>query len=266
MNIPILQREPSPRVHPLVHRLMLAPSGATIMHAGPVDGAPEMIRVVSAHSSAYLMAMNVEQTEFALFDAGMDRQARNILRTLAKIDKKLTASAIKAVFLTHGHWDHAGGLAAFPDAQIYASKEDAAYVRGEVRAEGMMGKLVLGRLPRKSRPNQDIIIVKDGDVITAAGNHSLMYPVEVNAASGHTTGSMTYLANRRLIAGDALFSRRGLVSLPPKILSRDTKLARQSLIGLVNKLGDDFDTVIAAHSGELPARTVRLWCQEQQAA
>lgn len=266
MNIPILQREPSPRVHPVLDRLMLAPSGATIMHAGPVDGAPEMIRVISAHASAYLMAMNAEQTEFALFDSGMDWQGRNILRTLAQIHKDLTASAVKAIFLTHGHWDHAGGLAAFPDAQIYASEEDAAYVRGDVRAEGMMGKLVLGKLPRKSRPNKDIVIVKDGDVITAAGDHPLMYPVVAHAAPGHTTGSMAYLANRRLVAGDALFFRHGLVSLPPKILSRDAKMARRSLMGLVGKLGGDFDTVITAHSGEGPADTVRLWCQEQEAA
>ncbi len=259
-NMPTEQSKllvPPREIHPVFDRLILAPSGASKMFGGEMRDAPGIHRVISAHSSAYLVPINAEKTEFILIDAGMDVRARNIKHELGRIGHGLAETAIKAIFVTHGHRDHTAGLSAFPNAEIFASKEDARYIEGQVRADGPLGK-VFGKLPEKSRPQQGIITIENGDKITIGDYSVIAYSVP-----GHTEGSMAYVIGNNLFIGDAMFfNKDGGVSLPPAPLSHNMARAAESLIWLVDTLdeqGQEISTVIPSHSGSASMDMLRQW-------
>lgn len=125
---------------------------------------------------------------------------------------------VKAVCLTHWHWDHARGCGHYPNAQIYA-------------AEG--GKNI--RRPR--------IDVSDGQEINIAG-----ISLRVIATPGHTAESLSYLVEGRcLFTGDALMLHKGtVVSFAPRF-TRDPDAAKNSIRKLARL--DGVECLLTAHSG-----------------
>src|SRR5438552_2787460 len=63
-----------------------------------------------------------------LIDAGLDPSAEAIRAELAR--RGMGPSAVRAILLTHGHRDHWGGAAQFPQARVYLGAEDMREVRG----------------------------------------------------------------------------------------------------------------------------------------
>ncbi len=121
-------------------------------------------------------------------------------RTLATIGRFLTDGgyALTHIFLTHGHFDHVGGVAAlrraFPDVVVCLHPEDTGGADRLTPTAGL-GKLTLWR---------------DGDVI---GLGSLQ--VEVLHTPGHTRGSVCLRCRDALFTGDTLFAgSMGRTDLP----------------------------------------------------
>ena len=105
--------------------------------------------------------------------------------------------SVQAVFLTHGHFDHAEDLSAIIDVfqvSAYIGKEDWDYLGDpHQNASYLMGRpLDLGKCSGT---------VSDGDRFII-GDLS----IRVNHTPGHTPGSVTYEIENALFTGDTLFA------------------------------------------------------------
>jgi len=104
---------------------------------------------------------------------------------------------ITHVFLTHGHFDHIGGVskdgkACFPNAEHFMSGDELAYWTTAPGAEQNFETLMISIANGKLNPIKDkIISVKDGDEIVSG--------IKAIAAPGHTMGHMAV----QLTSGDA---------------------------------------------------------------
>ncbi len=107
------------------------------------------------------------------------------------------------VLLTHGHYDHVGGCAAFAaeGVPIICGKDE----KDLIFSSGYM------MLCGNSVPRFEISkTLSDGEEFTAAGVN-----FKVISTPGHTAGGVTYLAENSLFTGDTLFCRSvGRTDLP----------------------------------------------------
>ena len=95
----------------------------------------------------------------------------------------------EAVFLTHGHYDHVGAVAAIVEetgAPVYLCARDDAHTTGN--------RYYSYSLPDSGR------YYDDGDVLRFAG-----LTFEILATPGHTPGGVTILGENALFTGDTLF-------------------------------------------------------------
>lgn len=136
----------------------------------------------SVYTNCYLLA-DEDSGSLAVIDPGEDISAA-LLRLCA--DKSWS---LRSVFLTHGHYDHVGGVSAvrqaFPGVSVYLHAEDS---RGEDR---LMPTAGLGELT----------LWRDGDVVSLGG-----LQVEVLHTPGHTRGSVCLRCRDALFTGDTLFA------------------------------------------------------------
>ena len=150
-----------------------------------------------------------------LIDPGF--QAEQILEQV-----RLRGKEVEAILLTHGHFDHVGGVKAIAmetECKIYLHPADLS----------LPSQLTLGTIPYTDS-------YREGDVLSLAG-------VEFNVlhTPGHTPGSVCLICEDALFAGDTLFACScGRTDLP----GGDHRLMRQSLARLAS-LEEDY----AVYSG-----------------
>lgn len=105
----------------------------------------------------------------------------------------------KAIFVTHGHFDHIGALSAVAEdtgAAVYMNERDTK-VNESILRHGV-------ELP------ESVISYDDGDMIDCAGMR-----FEIIATPGHTRGGVTIKVRDALFTGDTLFKGScGRVDLP----------------------------------------------------
>lgn len=229
--------------------------GAKPMSGGELTGTPGVYRVLSGHSSAYIVPAGNGQV--VLIDAGMEEDAGNICATLKRMG--YDASAVQAIFVTHGHIDHVAGVHVFEAAHVYAHESERAYLAGEKVGDGTLGKL-LGKLPSAQalRPER-IVPITDTQVVTIGD-----VAVTAYATPGHTHGSMSYQIGEMLFVGDALsFDKKGNPMLMPSMMTADTASARQS-IKTIAENGDKYatTTIVASHSGEGSLDALKLFTKK----
>ena len=140
------------------------------------------IYIPSVYTNCYLL-LDEETGAAAVIDPGDD-----IADTLGRfcVDNGYT---LRHVFLTHGHYDHVGGVNAlrlkFPGVPVHLHPEDA-NKDDRITPTAHLGPLTLWR---------------EGDVVQLGG-----LQVEVMHTPGHTAGSVCLRCRDALFTGDTLFA------------------------------------------------------------
>lgn len=100
----------------------------------------------------------------------------------------------RAVLLTHGHYDHVGGVAEFQraGAKVYCGEGDADKIFSILN----FGLCDMDEIPRFAVDET----LRDGQKIELCG-----ITFSVISTPGHTAGSVCYVAERCLFSGDTLF-------------------------------------------------------------
>ena len=199
---------------PIADRQVLAP-GVTVVKDGFVSVA----------------VLDVATDEVALVDCGNRRDAKPIVAALA--ERKLAATSVVAIFLTHGHPDHTAGCRAFPNATVYAMQDEVT---------------LIGVAADVKHP------LKDGDV-TQLGD----LRVEAFSTPGHTPGSAVYFARGVLFFGDSAGGAKdGTVMPAVRLFSKDPDGNVASLKSLEARLqprAAEVRTLAFAHTGPLEGFT-----------
>lgn len=165
-----------------------------------------------------------------LFDAGYGRALAEHFKTAPKlmqlsvkphldqpVAEQLAAagiapSSLKAVVLTHAHWDHVSGLANLPGVPVWVSREELAFINSGDAAGKLARDLGLKTYQAYDFPDGPYLgfdrswdVFKDGSVVLVL-------------APGHTPGSIVAFINppdgkRYALIGDTAWQAEG-VDLP----------------------------------------------------
>ncbi len=121
-------------------------------------------------------------------------------------EAKKNGFTVKYVLLTHGHFDHMGGVADCQKAgaKVGCSKVESEYIFSDTN-------LRLTESAGRYTPPFDVdFTFRDGEELNLCG-----IKLRVIETPGHTAGSVCFLVEDRLIAGDTLFFESvGRVDLP----------------------------------------------------
>lgn len=141
-------------------------------------------------TNCYIM-VNHDTNECIVFDPAAEP---NVLKEIFDTPE----FKLKAIFLTHGHFDHIGAVKELKDTYdvpVYASKEEDEQVLGNVS----VNLSVMFGNPMTMRADK---VLRDGEKIDIIGT-----TLTCILTPGHTAGGMCYYNEelQSLIAGDTLF-------------------------------------------------------------
>jgi hydroxyacylglutathione hydrolase len=208
--------------------------------------------VETGQVAEYVYAVRVRDVNMFIYADGEHAVAIDAAYAKDKLRKeaKRLPIALKSVthlFLTHADVDHAGGVDAFPNAQIYLSRDEEQMIDGTTARF-----LGLYHCPRLDRAYS---LLSDGDVVTVGSIR-----VQAVATPGHTPGAMSFLVNDRvLFSGDTLALRNGWVYTFYRLFNKDTATQRESITKLASLKG--IDLLCTAHTGCTSdyARATQYW-------
>ncbi len=168
----------------------------------------------------------------ALIDTGLKENAPNLLNSLKSLG--LEPKDVSMVFHTHGHCDHFGGDALFPDAEIWMHEHDATYVNA--KDEGFTAaRFFKGAFfPKINR-----FYVEAEPLPLRPFNLKLLF------TPGHTRGSVCLFEPERklLFSGDTLFDNAvGRWDLPSGNLADLTESLQK-----IRARAEDFDLLLPGH-------------------
>lgn len=168
-----------------------------------------------------------------LIDSGTGFHQKELVHALTSAGAVI--EDIKRIVLTHGHFDHIGGIHLFRNAKIGAHKDDATAIESVDSNESMAHMFAAKREPKKLD-----FCLDDGDTIKS-GDMKL----KVIHAPGHTKGSICLYdeKNKILFSGDTVFADGfGRLDLPGGS-SREMKQTLARLAAL------DVNMILPGHGG-----------------
>ncbi|MBM2831768.1 MAG: fold metallo-hydrolase [Dehalococcoidia bacterium] len=160
---------------------------------------------------------------------------------------------LKLVILTHYHPDHAGGLAELihaSSAMVAVHEAEADVISGQSPLPNPYRNVLVARLTApflsrvQSQPVPVNYLLRDGDELPIGGGARVVH------TPGHTLGSIClyFPGKKLLIAGDAFRHSFRRLSLPASHVTRNPRLAQQSLRRLLEL---DFKAICFSHSRPL---------------
>ena len=151
---------------------------------------------------------NPKTNDFVLVDAGMPKCANEII-SIAE-DRFGTNSRPKAIILTHGHFDHVGGiieLIKYWDVPVYAHQMEIPFLTGQQSYPEPDPTVEGGMVAKMSPlfPNEPIDLGNSVKALPTDGTVPHMPEFRWIHTSGHTPGHISLFRekDRTLIAGDA---------------------------------------------------------------
>lgn len=198
--------------------------------------------------ASYLLRLR--NGKFALVDAGMDSQANAIRETLKQ--NGASEADVVAVFCTHSHGDHTGGLSNFPGATIYSMGVPEKPGTDSALSPWNQAQKAVSSSPEKPAPLKVHATrrLADGE-ITALGEDT----IQAFSIPGHTPDSGAFLAFGVLFLGDAAAGQfNGTLGGPPPFVSVDRKEGEASLKKLAHRLDSPafhIETLAFGHQGPI---------------
>lgn len=185
--------------------------------------------------------------ELALIDCGIGT-AGGIDALLATVRADgLDPSAIRTIFLTHAHADHAGAAAGYrrlSGARVVASPDVAAMVESaDMERSSFRAAQAVGILPAdyELEPCPVDRVVADGEAVSV-GSITLVAVATPGHSAGHTAWLSSLGRRSLLFSGDAVFALgRVLLQAVP-----DCDLA-QSAASIRKLMALDFDALLPGH-------------------
>ena len=210
--------------------------------------APDAVRggVMRVHGQVSdFFAARTPDGRVILFDAGADPEGRGLDALLGAL--KATRADVSDVFLTHGHGDHIAAAPLCARARIHGGIGDSDMMakRGPVvpKFARFMGMV----LPVPVVMLTDAFLGR-AEVPVGGGQTVLAVPF-----AGHTPGSMLYLYDGVLFAGDSMNFEKDKLTRAFAPFSTDTKQNRENIAALPSLLKlEDVKVVCTAHGGCTP--------------
>ncbi|WP_110932204.1 MBL fold metallo-hydrolase [Paenibacillus bouchesdurhonensis] len=186
--------------------------------------------------------------DFVLVDAGMPMSANEII---SAVEERFGVNRRpKAIILTHGHFDHVGGvieLVKHWGVPVYAHQMEMPFLTGQKSYPEPDPTVEGGMVAKMSPmfPNEPINLGNHVQALPSDGTVPHMPGFRWIHTPGHAPGHISLFKenNRALIAGDAfvtvkqeylykVFTQEQEISGPPRYLTTDWEAAKKSVIKL----------------------------------